>query len=303
MTSRINKEQSVNQNAIRILLVEDSPEYGQVLQNILTSNPPYEFQVDRAVRLDEAHRQMAQFSYDVVLLELTLPDSHGLDTFTRTHSLAPETPIVVITDLDDESMAVTAVREGAQDYLIKGESDKQRIARSLRYAVERQRTVARLQRMTLLDELTGLLNRRGFLSLANQHLKISRRAGRSLTLFFADMDNLKGINDRYGHLEGDQALIAFANILVSTFRSSDVIARLGGDEFTVLAIDAEGYPAQILERLQSNVAEFNRSSSSYQISASIGFAMFDPHSDMSLNDLLEKADQALYEEKRSKRMR
>jgi len=291
----------VSQNDIRILLVEDSPEYGQALQNILTSSPPYEFQVDRAIRLEEAHRQMSRSKYDVILLDLTLPDSYGLDTFTRTHSLSPDTPIVVITDLDDESMAVTAVREGAQDYLIKGESDKQRIARSLRYAVERQRAVARLQRMTLLDELTGLLNRRGFISLANQHLKISQRAGRRLALFFADLDNLKGINDRYGHLEGDQALIAFANILVTTFRSSDVVARLGGDEFTVLAIDVDGCPDQILERLKQNTDAFNRQNTGYQLSSSIGYAIYEPSERTSLNDLLEEADRALYENKRLKR--
>lgn len=114
-----------------------------------------------------------------------------------------------MTVLDNRELALKAVREGAQDYLMKGDLDVNLPARSLQYAVERHRTLIHLKRLSFIDDLTGLLNRRGFLSLANQHMKIAQRANRELLLFYADLDELKQINDQFGYHEGDQALLRF----------------------------------------------------------------------------------------------
>jgi diguanylate cyclase (GGDEF)-like protein len=149
--------------------------------------------------------------------------------------------------------------------------------------------------------LTGLLNRRGFLSLAEQQLKIAQREVWELVLLFADLDGLKNINDNFGHPEGDRALRTVATILRETFRTSDLIARLGGDEFIVLAINAPAAGIQtMVARLQRNIERYNAQNQYYQLSLSYGVAQFDPHLETSLESLIFKADQALYEQKRNK---
>ena len=122
-------------------------------------------------------------------------------------------------------------------------------------------------------------------------------------LFFADLDGLKGINDRHGHATGDQALQAIANILQSSFRSSDLIARLGGDEFTVLAIDAPEHKASLMRaRLDEKIAQFNQRTNAFQLSVSIGSTRYDPlGAATELEQLLAQADEALYQAKHARK--
>src|SRR5205085_6171671 len=114
------------------------------------------------------------------------------------------------------------------------------LIRAVRCAAKQYTLQTELGNLALQDELTGLYNRRGFLALAERQLKLARRSGRSLLLFFIDVDGLKDINDAFGHGEGDAALKCTAEALETTFRDSDVIARFGGDEFAALAIEASG---------------------------------------------------------------
>lgn len=152
------------------------------------------------------------------------------------------------------------------------------------------------------DQLTGLHNIRGFLSLAGQQLKLAERNKSGMLLFFADMDGLKWINDTLGHEEGDKALIEAATVLKETFRSSDIVARLGGDEFAILAIDPEdSNPEILLGRLQSQIDRHNnKENRQYRLSISIGYALYDPESSCSLDDLMARADQLMYEQKKNK---
>jgi diguanylate cyclase (GGDEF)-like protein len=158
-----------------------------------------------------------------------------------------------------------------------------------------------LEQLALLDDLTGLYNRRGFYSLARQHLKLSQREGRNLLLIFADVDKLKQINDQFGHQEGDKALRAAATILLNTFRASDVISRIGGDEFVVLAIDVNKSAVnQIISRLKENIERNNARNGPYELTMSWGVASFDPKQDVSLEELISQADQDLYKDKNHK---
>lgn len=160
-----------------------------------------------------------------------------------------------------------------------------------------------LRSMALTDDLTGLYNRRAFYTLAAQQLKVMRRSGQGLLLFFADVDRLKDINDAYGHHQGDLALRRCGQALERTFRKSDIVARLGGDEFGVLALDASSQDeGVILRRLESQLQKASGGESRYRLSLSAGCARFDPRRSVSLADLLAKADQAMYEgkSKRSK---
>jgi diguanylate cyclase (GGDEF)-like protein/PAS domain S-box-containing protein len=160
-----------------------------------------------------------------------------------------------------------------------------------------------LRALSLKDDLTVLYNRRGFTTLAEQYLKLAKREKRGFFVLYADLDNLKGINDKYGHHEGGYALIQIANILTDSLRESDIIARLGGDEFAVIhvAFD-EGNIDIIISRLQEKIESYNAlSDRGYKLSLSVGTSYFDPENPYSLEQLLIKADEAMYEQKKNKR--
>ena len=166
---------------------------------------------------------------------------------------------------------------------------------------ERKRAEAALESLSLIDELTGLYNRRGFLAVTDQHVAAIRRDNKIPIMLYADLDGLKQINDSYGHHEGDRALAAAAQILKETFRSSDILARLGGDEFVALAAIEEDEGAESLtDRLQEQFAASNGlRSRPYSLSVSVGVAHFEDDR-YSIEDLMAQADHAMYEEKRRK---
>ena len=168
---------------------------------------------------------------------------------------------------------------------------------------ERKKTEEEIRSLSMTDQLTGLYNRRGFLTLAEQQLKISERHKRDLLLFFADLDGMKWINDTLGHEEGDAALRDISVILKETFRATDIVARIGGDEFAILAIDTTGvYPEVILARLQNEIDMHNKKDSKgYKVSISMGTAYYDPQNPCSLDELMSRADKLMYEQKRRKK--
>jgi diguanylate cyclase (GGDEF)-like protein len=161
----------------------------------------------------------------------------------------------------------------------------------------------RLLFMSLRDELTGLYNRRGYSIVASQYLKILNRQNEGAFVMYADLDNLKLINDNYGHNEGDIVLRETANILKVTFRESDIIARIGGDEFAVIPIGTQSDTAgKILSRLHKAIENFNaKRKLPYRVSLSTGIAYYDPEHPCSVKELLNKADKLMYEQKRQKK--
>lgn len=162
-----------------------------------------------------------------------------------------------------------------------------------------------LRNQSLTDELTGLYNRRGFLIHAEQQLKLfrSRAVDRGLWLMMADMDNLKQINDKFGHHEGSLAIVKIAEIFKSTLRDADIIARLGGDEFTVFIINAlDRVEGKLPERLQINLDSYNaQSGKPYNLGLSLGLVPIDFNSQTSIEESMRQADKLMYEHKRNKR--
>jgi diguanylate cyclase (GGDEF)-like protein len=160
-----------------------------------------------------------------------------------------------------------------------------------------------LQELSLVDDLTGLTNRRGFKILANQLINMAHRMRMDATLIYIDMDQLKWINDNLGHAIGDQALIDTGQILKNAFRSSDIIARVGGDEFVTLAIESAESPSDVmmmrlLQQLDSHNARLDQP---YVLSLSIGTAHYEWKRPRTLEDLLDEADKAMYADKQAKR--
>lgn len=178
-----------------------------------------------------------------------------------------------------------------------------RFVHVVRDITRRKKMEERLLTLSLTDELTGLYNRRGFFNLADKQVKLAKRLKKRIMLLTADLDNLKEINDRYGHHKGDETLIQIADILKETFRGSDIVARVGGDEFAVLQIGYTDAPLEALSvRLQRNIAEHNaRHRNPFDLSLSVGIACLNPASSCSVDRLLAKADQLMYKEKRLKR--
>jgi diguanylate cyclase (GGDEF)-like protein len=159
-----------------------------------------------------------------------------------------------------------------------------------------------LRYLALTDDLTCLYNRRGFFAAATQQMKMAQRNGQNLLLLFCDVDNLKKINDTYGHAEGDLALIRTADALDQSFRGSDVISRLGGDEFVVLALESSNQTQEtILRRLERNLKKSSAAESRYELSVCVGVARFDPKSSITLGELMVQADKAMYDKKRRTR--
>jgi diguanylate cyclase (GGDEF)-like protein len=173
-------------------------------------------------------------------------------------------------------------------------------ANQVAVAIENSRLFGQIQNLAIIDDMTGLYNRRGFFTLAEQQIKLAGRLNHSILLVFIDMDKLKHINDEFGHQQGDLALIDVARLLKQSFRNSDIIARIGGDEFVVLAISANGGDATVLiNRLHKKMAELNNSGANpYHISLSIGTSAWLPGGPINLDDLLARADAQMYQNKR-----
>lgn len=174
----------------------------------------------------------------------------------------------------------------------------------VRDITKRKNLEAKLQDMSYRDELTGLYNRRGFIELAEQQLKIAERKGRGMILFFADLDDMKQINDQYGHQEGDRALRETATLLQAIFRESDIVARIGGDEFVALTLETRTENAAILlARLAQYFSGRNaKGDLPYALSLSVGVASYDPAHPVTIDKLLAQGDTLMYEEKRKRKI-
>ncbi len=288
--------------SIRVLLVEDNAHDAQALREALEAAGASSFELIARETLAEGLAVAESAPPDVLVLDLHLPDSHGLDTLQKVLEAAPDLPVVVYTQIDDEDLGVTAVQHGAQDYLIKTRLRVDLVVRALRYAIERHRMVETLRGLAMIDDLTGLYNRRGFMSLAEHHVKLAQRTRKHLLLIFADLDGFKAINDSYGHQEGDLALIETAEALRRTFRGSDIIARLGGDEFVVLALEPTSVGSDSVKaRLVENLELVNRRPGRpYRLTLSTGTLRFDPWSQVSIGELIARVDEAMYKAKRER---
>lgn len=286
---------------IRVLLVEDNPADARWVREMLAEDASGEFELAHASTVRDGVDRLAAHdaAVDAVLLDLSLPDATGLHTLQRVLGAAHNAVVIVMTGHGDEQIGLAAMQAGAQDYLVKGQVDGRTLRRALRFALERQ-TV--LQRLSHRDDLTGLHNRRGFMIQAEQVARVARRQRVPFLLLFMDLDQLKGINDTFGHAEGNRALVEAADVLRRCFRQSDLIARFGGDEFTALALtSSEADDAIVRARLEEALRTVNdKPDRDYPLAFSIGILTCAPTDDADIDELLHQADKLMYREKRHK---
>ncbi|HWN10409.1 MAG TPA: diguanylate cyclase [Pyrinomonadaceae bacterium] len=307
---------------MKILIAEDDLVSSRILATTLTKWG------HEVVITDNGFDALAELQKDdaprLAILDWMMPGIEGPEVCRRIRQQNKTTPtyMILLTALAEKAQMVAGLEAGADDYLTKpfdrhelrvrvqaGErivelqsSLVQRV-KELEVAIgEREEAEKALLNLSLTDDLTGLYNRRGFFTLTEHRLAAARRAGQSSLLFYADLDGLKLINDTYGHSEGSVAITITAEILGRTFRNSDVVARTGGDEFAILAQNASDNETSIIvDRLEENFRAFNaQSSRPYQLSLSMGAVLVDLNNDQSVDDLICKADEAMYAHKRSK---
>jgi two-component system, cell cycle response regulator len=199
----------------------------------------------------------------------------------------------------DQSLALQAVQNGAQDYLVKGQGQPELLARSIRYAIERKRAEERLTYLAQYDQLTGLVNRTLFRDRLVQAMARSKRLQQPLGLMLLDLDRFKAVNDTMGHDVGDQLLKAVARRLQDCVREVDTVARMGGDEFTIIleGLSCEGDIAIVARRITESLAEpFDLTEHQASIGVSIGITVY-PSDDHEIDVLLKHADAAMYRAK------
>lgn len=296
----------------RLLLVEDNPGDARLIMEMLSEQSSHRTETTHVGSMSEAERHLGERATDIILLDLGLPDGQGLAAVRWAHTAAPHVPMVVLTGLDDESVATQALQVGAQDYLIKGQIDTRGLLRALRYAVERKIMEEASQRLALQmahsaqhDVLTGLPNRTLLNERVSQAISLAPRRMSQVAVMFLDVDGFKHINDSMGHPTGDKLLQSIARRLVACVRPSDAVSRQGGDEFVVLLSEAEQWEsaAIVATRMLQAVAEAHIvDEQDLHVTASIGISVF-PDDGVDAETLIKNADTAMYQAKENGRHR
>jgi diguanylate cyclase (GGDEF)-like protein len=287
---------------IKVLLIDDD-EHDRYLTNAYLKGDSFKkYQLQECKNISEAKDLLADNTYDAVLLDLVLPDSQGLKTIDEILPLIDETPLIVLTGLDDQVMGEEAIKMGAEDYLPKKLANTFSLGRAINHSIERHRLVAELKRKAEEDYLTGLPNRSMIYDKLDFMIAQNQRSKRPFSLVMMDFDNFKEINDTRGHRFGDQLIKAFADRLVTIMRKSDYVSRYGGDEFFMIVSNYQD--KNELEELltkkkealfQPYIVELDGETAALDMTVSIGVIQW--RQDLTANQMLEMADQAMYSSK------
>ena len=288
----------MQQEPLHVLVIDDDAEdRWLVRRRLLDGSAPVV--VVEAGSLTEAVTAANQQPIDVVMLDMSLPESCGLSTLQRFKQTVPHLPVVILTGNSDEALAVQAIEAGAQEFVNKSDLDNPWLLRCLRNAIQRHELQERLRQQSYRDSLTGLPNRAMFeRALQTEFDRVSSDS--DLAVVFIDLDDFKLINDCYGHCEGDRVLSEFGGRLKRCVRSDEVVARFGGDEFVVLLRnvsneqEVEAFAAKLRKELDG---PFLVQGKELFLAASVGYVN---HASQycSPHDLLRDADTAMYQAKK-----
>jgi two-component system cell cycle response regulator len=289
----------MNAKPLKLLLLEDGCKDARFLQKAIGDGGPFECEL---VKMDELEGVLSETTEEPPILLLRSGDSSAQlsANLKRVREIASNTPVLVLPNSQNGLVLPGAAANDGANPNGHLRLNLKKLARILRCGLRQSQMESELSHLAISDELTGLYNRRGFLLLGSERMKLAHGMKKNVLLFFADLDNLKQINDRFGHQEGDQSLLKTAEVFRNTFRNSDIIGRFGGDEFTALVIEEFGHTAEtITQRLQDNMAELAANNTQYPLSLSVGMTRYAAEMRSSLKNLLAQADQALYKQKRA----
>ena len=261
-----------------------------------------EFDVEHVERLTEAReRLMSNGGTGCVLLDLSLPDANRLEALMQLRAAAPDVPIVILSGLQDELLAVKAVQEGAQDYLIKGRVDGEALGRSITYAIERKQS--EMERVARGDARPAHGPSQPRAPARPPRRTRSRGRGdtaRLMSVMLVDLDRFKLINDSLGQEVGDQVLVEIGHRLEQALRGTDTAARFGGDKFCVLCEEVvdEQHAVRVADRIVKNIEKpMELESDTTFVTASIGIVVATGESVDDPEALVREADAAMFRAK------
>src|SRR5438105_6069521 len=281
-----------------VLLIEDNPGDERLIREIIGEDPHAPCALQCSDRRAKGLAHLSAGETALVILDLSLPDSFGLDTFTKVYAHSPAVPIIVLTGNDDDSLALSAVKGGAQDYLVKSRLDRDLLLRSMHYSIERKRYQVQLEHQANYDALTGLPNR----NLLHDRLRqavYAQRSLRNIAVVFMDLDHFKLVNDSLGHSTGDKLLKGMAERLRAVLREGDTVGRVGGDEFVLILNDQtnEEVIFRAMQRITAKVAEpIMLDGKELYVTSSAGISVY-PQDGRDVDTLLRNADAAMYRAK------
>jgi diguanylate cyclase (GGDEF)-like protein len=290
-------------NRLRMLIVEDSEDDALLLLRELRKGgiDPYSELVDSEERLCLA---LCENKWDILITDHNMPGFSSFRVLELAREYCADLPVIIVSGTIGEGVAVTAMKAGAQDYIMKDNLSRliPAIDREVREgSIRRAKRVAEttLEYMAYHDSLTDLVNRREFERRLMRALEDTHNSDGDHVLLYLDLDQFKIINDTCGHIAGDHLLKQIAALLSEHIRSDDTLARLGGDEFGILLHGCDGfYARKIAEKLCQEVSEFRFvwQNKPFSVSLSIGMVLIDKHYD-NASELLSHADLACYSAK------
>ena len=291
------------QKMFKILLIDDDEvDRSFVLRELRHFSR--EIQCMEAVSGEESITALTNDDFDAVLLDFRLAGETGLEVLKALNSRnLLKMPAIMLSGMDDESLILECLENGAQDYLLKNEFNAKSLMRSIRYAKERKQLLEQVTELANKDPLTGLANRSRFSQCLKNSLLRAQRRNEILAVLYIDLDNFKNINDTLGHSVGDVLLASVSERLKHAVRKVDVVARLGGDEFAIIAenIITARNAAMIAEKIISLLSSPHQCNH-YEVSItpSIGIVISSA-SGSNMDTLLQSADTAMYHAKKQGR--
>lgn len=277
-----------------ILLIEDNDDDAARLEALLTGTESDRFTVVRSKDLADGLERLGD-KFDVVLVDLTLPDATGLSVVDRLLAVAEGTPIVVLANEADEETALQAMEVGAQQFLLKDSDQNNVLTASIRMAIERKRAEDDLAYLAQHDHLTGLVNRALFSDRLRHAIARSARDDRLLGLVILDVDGFEGVNSEHGTATGDLLLRSIGQRMRGTLRKVDTLGRFGSDEFALIAEDVKAvdHITLVAQKLLDAVTQpFFLEGREVTVTASVGTALF-PFDGPGPDQLLAKAKEGL----------
>jgi len=301
-----------NHKRVRILIVDDEEDLCRIVSQVLSENG---YLADTTLTACEAIEKIKKTYYNLVITDVKLPDRNGIELLELIEEASPDTSVIILTAFPEVETAIRALNHGAFSYLTKPFTNEE-LLNVVRRAVARQNAASRsvqllrrlrrkneeLERLSNTDALTGLYNRTYFEEILGREEMRIQRYRRPVAIVMVDINELKHINDHFGHLKGDMVIKETAKLLRNMCRGSDIVARYGGDEFIILLPETTEEGASSLTRsLKKAVRRWNLCNTDRGLNLNLSFGYACAQNGASLIDVLNQADANMYQDKMSQK--
>ena len=284
-----------NLSNLSVLVVENNHDDFELISRQLSDVYGTQYRLLHCASLYEAQSYLVSGSLDAILLDLSLPDSIGLNTVSHMRNLTSRLPIIALINMENEAMGEQAIQQGAQEFLSKGEISGNILSRVIKYAIKRKQMDEKLEKLSTTDPITGLFNRRYFFERGWNEYVNSRHQMQPMAIVMVDIDHFKKVNEFYGHVCGDKVLLSVADLFKKMVRGLDLIARFGAEEFIILLPKTNPKEVDFLaERIRLEVADtpIEHNGKSFHVTVSLGIAMIG-NTEENFENMINQADQAM----------